>query len=278
MLLIILNISDVAIQTLDKIVNDFTAIVPKIFGGLILLVLGYIFAKFVQYLSKKIISILPLEKIHHQIGEVEIFKKAGFKINLPQLISVFAFYSIMFLVSISAFEIMGLKILSQELARFIAFIPRLFTAIVILFLGAIVSEFVKKIVKVSCESFNIPSAKFIASGVFYFLFITFLITALEQAGLNTEIIKSNIIIVIAGIVLAFAVSYGFASRFLMANILTSFYSKNKLQIGDEIKIGEKRGTIIEIDNSDLVLQTENSKIIIPLHQISNEKIEIFNSK
>jgi len=278
MLCYLLNISDVALKTIENVINDFTGIIPKIFGGIIVLVIGYLFGKIVQFLTKKIMSILPLDKIHHQIGEVEVFKKAGLTINLAHIVPLFVFYSIMFLVSISAFEVMGLKILSQELAGFIAFIPRIFTAIVILFLGAVISEFIKKIVQASLESFNIPSAKFIAGGVFYFLFITFLITALEQAGLNTEIIKSNIIIVIGGVVLAFAVSYGFASRYLMANILTSFYSKNKINIGDEVQIGDKRGTVIEIDSSDLVLLTETSKIIIPLHQIASEKIEIFNSK
>lgn len=267
--------SDFILQLMQNTISSFARTIPALLGGIILLIIGYLIAKIIQLLLQKVLQLLPLKPVEDKVNEIEIFRKMNFELRFAKAIPTFVFYSILFVISISAFEIMGLNILSSEMGKFIAFIPRIFTAIVILIIGTVISDFIKKVVQASCESFNIPSAKLIANFAFYFLFITFLITALEQAGLNTDIIKSNVSIIIGGIVLAFAVSYGVASRYMMSNILTSFYNKNKVNVGDHVKIGNHEGTVIEIDNTSIILLQNNNKIIIPLHQLSHETVTIF---
>lgn len=105
-----------------------------------------------------------------------------------------------------------------------------------------------------------------------------MVIALEQLGINTTIITSNVIIVIGGAVLAFAISYGFASKDILHNFLASLYSKNNFQIGQKIMLQDDSvGEIVKMDNISVTLKTEEGKLIIPIHILITEKIRIIET-
>jgi len=59
-------------------------------------------------------------------------------------------------------------------------------------------------------------------------------------------------------------------------LLLGYYTKKNLSVGMKIQIGELIGHIESIDNITLVLKTEKEKIMIPIKQINNSKVKIFN--
>ena len=108
----------------------------------------------------------------------------------------------------------------------------------------------------------------------FFLIIT-IISALGQAGINTELLESSFNLLIGGIIFAFAVGYGIASRDVMANILSSFYSKDRYKVGQVIQIDEVKGAIISIDNTSMTLQTGETTTVFPLQTLQSRKVEVF---
>jgi hypothetical protein len=63
----------------------------------------------------------------------------------------------------------------------------------------------------------------------------------------------------------------------MANFLASFYSKNKIKIGDIINIDGSKGKVIAMDNASLTLQSDGKITVIPLKKLTSEKVEIFQN-
>ena len=76
------------------------------------------------------------------------------------------------------------------------------------------------------------------------------------------------------ILLAFGISYGFASRDILTNILSSFYSKERYTEGMIIKINDIQGTVIKVDTLTITIQAENKKVVIPVKKLISETIEI----
>ena len=103
------------------------------------------------------------------------------------------------------------------------------------------------------------------------------VTSLTQIGIDTDFISNNLSIIIAGCVFAFALGYGLASKDMMSNFLASFYSKEKIKIGDLVSIDNVKGEVIKIDGSSLTLLTANSKVIIPLSKLTSETLEVHES-
>lgn len=144
-------------------------------------------------------------------------------------------------------------------------------------LGIYLAEFVKNIVQAACNALSIPSGKVIANFVFYLVFLTLTISALAQASIETALITSNLTVILGGVILAFAIGYGFASRDTMANFLASFYSKNKIKVGDIIILDGSTGKVIDIDSTSVTLQGDGKRIAIPLRKLTSEKVEILSN-
>ena len=141
-------------------------------------------------------------------------------------------------------------------------------------IGLLVADFIKGIVLTTCESLGIPSAKIISNIVFYFLFLTVTMSALDQAKISTDLINSSFMIIISGVVASFALGYGLASKDMMANFLASFYVKNKFEAGDKITVDGVNGQIEMMDNKSFVLKTNDKKIVFPLSKLAQDKVEI----
>jgi len=148
-------------------------------------------------------------------------------------------------------------------------------AAIMLQVGVLVADALKKAVVSICQTFKVASGKLLGMIVFYFFLIIIIISALGQAGINTELLESSFNLLIGGIIFAFAVGYGIASRDVMANILSSFYSKDRFKEGQTVQIDDVKGTILSIDNTSLTLRTGDTTTIFPLQTLQSRKIEVF---
>jgi small-conductance mechanosensitive channel len=63
----------------------------------------------------------------------------------------------------------------------------------------------------------------------------------------------------------------------MSNLLAALYSRSKFQIGDDVKIGGVRGTVIEMDSTSITLATSDRRVVIPLNHLTQEQVEIFGN-
>ena len=104
------------------------------------------------------------------------------------------------------------------------------------------------------------------------LFMT--ITALNVAGVDTTLITSNILLVIGGVLLAFAIAYGFAAREILTNILSSYYGKDRFKTGMRIRVGNDEGIIERIDSISITLRVADKLVLLPTKQLVSERIEI----
>jgi hypothetical protein len=136
---------------------------------------------------------------------------------------------------------------------------------------------IKNVITTTCRSLNIPSGKLIAGFVFYFLLITLSISSLAQAGIQTNFIENNISIVLGGMALAFAISYGYASRHIASNILSSTYNRKNFHVGYIIKVGDLQGKIVKMDSNSVTLQIDERLIVVPQVLLATKEVEILHT-
>ena len=134
----------------------------------------------------------------------------------------------------------------------------------------------KNMIYTAANSIGVSGSKAIANIVYYLLFIFIAITALNQAGVDTDIITSNITLILGSILLAFAISYGFASRNLVSNMLSSYYGKGKFTEGQRIRIGDEEGVIVRIDSISVTLQQEKQQLVFPSKRLVEEEVIILS--
>ncbi len=263
-------------DTFNELLKNFLAGVPNVISAIVILILGLLISKFVEKFLSKSLKIMGVDKLGEKLNEIDIVDKSNIKIKISTVVSKIIYYFVLLFFLVVATSVLNMAAVSELVLGIFNFIPKLIVALIILIFGLLLADGLKSVILTACNSLNIPSGKLIANFVFYFLFINILVSALAQTGINTDFLSNNISILIGGVVLAFAIGYGLATKSTMANFLASFYSKNKFEIGNQVTFDGVRGKIIDIDNSSIVIATESSKVIIPLSKMTDQKIEIHN--
>ena len=242
-----------------------------------ILILGWLLARFISKMMQKILKAVKIDALGDKINEIDILENANIKILPSVVISKLLYYILMLIVITAALEILSLDQLSQQVSKLIEYIPKLFSATLILIGGLIVANAIRGLLNAAFQSLNLASGKLISSFVFYFIFVSVLLSALPQADFQVDFLQDNLTIIVGGIVFAFAIGYGFASRNIMSNLLASLYSRNKFRIGDDIKIDGTRGTIVEMDSTSLTLETSDRRIVFPLNLLTTQRVEVFGN-
>lgn len=256
------------------------AILPVLLKTIIILVVGVIIARVLRRFVKKLAKMIKLDSLADKMNEVDMIKRSGREIKISSILSSIVYYFVILVFAMTAIEALGMKMVSELLVDFINYIPKALTAFVILLFGIFVADFLKKIVDATCQSLGIKAGTLIANVIFYFIFLNVVLIALRQAEMQTEFMENNITVVLAGAAGAFAIGYGLASREIMANMLSSFYNRGRLSVGDEITINNQRGEVIQLSTSSITLRSnENeSEIIIPFQELSKSGVEIHSRR
>lgn len=266
--------SSLMTENLSRLFQGFAETAPKLLGALALVVIGLILASLISNIVRKLLVRIGADKLAAKVNDIELISKSSFHFKLSNFVGKLIYYFVLIIFVVAASDVLGMPAISNLFNDILNWIPNFLVAIVILILGLLFSEFVRKAVYTTCESLGIPSSRMISLLAFYFLFLNIVISALAQAKVDTSFISNNISIIIGAAAFAFAIGYGLASRHVVANFLASYYTKSKFVVGDKIQIGEEVGTIIDMDRSTLTLSSEHGKTIIPLNLLSSEKVRI----
>ncbi|MFN8338686.1 MAG: mechanosensitive ion channel [Saprospiraceae bacterium] len=265
-------------QDIQKAITDMLmgmiSAIPKFVTAIIILVIGIIVSKIVKKIITKALIKSNVDKFGQKINEIDILASNNLEIKLSEIAGKLTYYMMMLIFIMTAVGVLDMPVLADLIQDLIKFAPNLIAAFVILLAGLLLGDTLKKVVTTTCKSMGMPSANIIGSFVFYFVFINVIIVALSQAQINTEFFAQNISIIIAGGVLAFSIGYGFASRDLVASFLASYYTNDKLNIGDKVTLNGVTGIISNVDKSSVTIDVGQKDVIIPLNKILKDNIEI----
>lgn len=252
--------------------------IPKFLMAIIFIIVAWLFIKFVKFILRKALKATNIDSLATKLNESEIFGKKQINILPSKVILEVVKYLLILIFTIIASEILGLKAISQGISNFIAYLPILISALGIFVLGVYVASIVKKAVAESIKSLEMSGSNLISNIVFYLIVVFVSITALNQAGINTEIITNNIIIVLGAILTSFTIAFGLGARDVMQRLLFGFYSKRNFEIGQHIVTKDVEGTIEKIDNICITIKTEEGRVVMPIKQFVNQKIEVKNTQ
>lgn len=271
------NISEILRNTFESLITQFIDFVPRLVGCVVVLVIGFVVANFVRAIVRNILGRVGFDKIGERLNQIGFIKQIKAEVKLSNIVAGALYYFIILMFLTAATEILGVETITSMVLSVVNFIPSLIAGMIMLQLGIIIADIIKSGVVTLCKSFNVPSAKLIGNLVFgFFLVITF-ISALAQIGINTALLESSFIIIFGGIVVAFGIGYGLASKDVLGSIIASFYSRSKYKVGQTIQIDGVKGIIVEMDNLSVVVKTEDSEVILPLKYFQDKKVEIFAS-
>lgn len=262
------------LKPFQDIFHDIVESLPTVAGFLGYIIFAWIFVKVFLFVLRKILAKTNIDQWSEKLSETKIFGDSTINIVLTKVIlGVLKWFLILIFIMAGA-GIFGLTTVSDGLKSFFGYLPRLITALGIFVAGAYLGTMVKKAIQGMFKSLDINGGKLVGNIAFYLIVVFLSITALDQAGVDTSIIKSNLTLVIGSVLLAFTIAFGLGAKDAIARLLFGYYSRKNIAIGSEIIIGDIEGTVIAIDNICVTLSTKKGLMILPIKEVVDNKIII----
>jgi len=270
--------SGVSLDSLQNIWDTILSGLPKVLGFIGYIIVSWLLIKVLLYIIKKALSKTKLDEWSEKLKETKIFGNTTINIVLTKVIlTTLKWFLVLVFVLIGA-DIFGLDMVSEGIGSFIAYLPKLISALLIFVGGVYLATVVKKAIHSTFKSLEITGGNILGNIIFYLIVVFISITALDQAGVDTSVIKSNITLILGSIVLSFTIAFGLGSKEIIQRLLFGFYSRKNLTVGQRIKIGDVQGVIESIDNIYMTLVTSEGKFIFPIKQVSDTIIQVVDDK
>ncbi len=254
--------------------ESFSTTGVNILKAILVLIFGWLFIKVVLSILKRALKFIKVDKLTKKLNDIEIIEGKKLNINITKVIVSFVKWSLLLVLVIVVSEMMGLTIISEEIGNLLHYLPQLLSALIIFMIGLFLANFVKKSIQTFFKSFDLSGSKIISQLVFFIILAIVSITALNQAGINTEIITSNLNLIFGSFLAAFALAIGLGAKEVVGDLLRTFYTRRTYEIGQHIKFNDIEGEIITIDDISVTLKTATGKLIVPIKDIVNSQVEI----
>lgn len=262
--------------SLENLYYNFLEILPEILTTILLIIIGYVLYKVAIWAVNKLLKAVKAEKLNPLINNNELLKGSSLEIDVRKIILTTVKFILILVFLVLGADMLNLSMVSVLVGNLIEYLPKFFVAVLIFVVGTYLASQAKKLIQNLLKSIDANGSKALANIVFYLIFIFVSITALNQAGVNTEIISNNVSFILAAILVTLTLAVGLGSRDIVYRLILGFYTKRNLEIGMKVKIGDETGVIESIDNICLVLKTQDETIIFPIKKINNQEVRILD--
>ena len=269
------TIGKIASDSLRTIILDIASALPGIIGAIIVLLLAWLIIKITAFVLKKLMRLARVDRLSERVNNAKLFgDESNIKVDIVKIILGFIKGILWLTFIIVAADVMGLTVISEEIANLLRYLPVLLSALVIFMIGMFAAKLIRKGLIGVLDSMGVGGSKIISSIIYYIILIFVLVTSLNQAGIDTAIITSNFTLIIGAFLLAFAIGLGLGSREVVADLLRTFYARKTFAVGDVIKTKKIEGTVEAIDGIFITIQTDSGKLILPIKEVVENKIEV----
>ena len=164
-------------------ITTFTTFIPKLIGFLIILLIGYFVAKLVAKLVDKGLEKAGFDRAVERGGIKKAMAKSQY--DASDIVSKLVFFAIFIPFLSAAVGALGIAALQEPLAAFIALIPRIIVAIVLVVIGAVIAGTVKSFITNALGGLSYGSI--LANVASILVLLGFVKAALDQVGIATSV-------------------------------------------------------------------------------------------
>jgi small-conductance mechanosensitive channel len=264
-------------EIIGEIVSSIAAWLPGLAAALLLLFVGWIVARIVQFLTRNILARLGLDRLSERAGISQVFSQAGLVSSASDLLARLVYWLVLLVFLLGATESLGLVGVVEILRGFVNYLPRVLAATVILILGSLLARLVSDAVRALSVQAGIDSGPVMGQAVRYVLLIFAIILALEQLGIETNLLTIAASAIISALAIALALAFGLGSRDLARNIMAGYHARDSFLPGQRLTFAGRTGRLVLIGTVKFILETEAGIVSLPNITLIEEEVTVHPS-
>jgi hypothetical protein len=206
------NFGQAILSALANALNLVFVFVPLLLGFLLILLVGYIIAKVVSKAVTFLLRKIGFDNLANRIGLSRLEQNMGIRLDPAGVLGTIVFWFIFLVFLVPATNALGLTAVSGILNTLIAYIPNVFVAILVLFLGTLAATFVADIVRGATASANIGNPNLFANIARYAIIGFAALIALEQLQIAPALLNILFTAIVGALAIAFGLAFGLGGQ------------------------------------------------------------------
>lgn len=203
-----------------EIGSDVIRIGVYLLFSILLFVIGWILAIYIEKLIKKIFTWAKIDSAVRQTGIEEVLRKGHLNLNSGAFVGGFVKWFVIAIFLVAAVATLGIEPLTFFLGQIIFFyVPRVFIAAILLIIAVLIANVVQKIIATAAGATGINAHHGIAALAKWSIIVFAILAALSQIGVGTDLIQTLFLGVVVTLAIAFGIAFGLGGKEVATRIL-----------------------------------------------------------
>lgn len=226
---------DVFIEPARAFLVQIAAYLPRLGVALLIVIAGWLIAKAARFAIVKALRAINVHVLTRRAGIDGFLEQGGIESDSVDLLGWIAYWSVILMALVIAFNGLGLEYITALLTRVLSFIPRLVLAIVILTIGLYFGRFVADALTAYFRNIEVRDADLLGRLAQYGVVVFVVLIALDLLDIGGSVVHHAFLIVLGGVMLAFALAFGLGGQGWAAALLERWWPTQRrlLKKGDE---------------------------------------------
>jgi hypothetical protein len=196
------------LEPLREIFAKFSEFAPNLLAMLTILVVGVIAARIARALLRKLLRAIGFDAWCDRMGFTVLMRKGDVWAKPTEVVARLLFWFVVIFALMVGLGALRMQAIDTLVAQFFLYLPRVLSAVLILFIGYLVAGFLSRAVLIAVVNSGYHSARLLAEAVRLLVIVLILAMALEQLQVAPNIVVAAFSIIFGGIVIALAISFG----------------------------------------------------------------------
>jgi hypothetical protein len=196
------------LEPFREVFAGFTRFAPNLLAMLTILIGGLVIARIVRWLLRKTLTALSFDAWSDRLGFTVMMRKGDVWTKPTEAVVRFVFWFFVIFTFMLGLNALKVHAIDNLVAQFFLYLPRAFSAVLILFIGYVAAGFLSRTILIALVNSGYHFAKLLAEAVRLLLIVLILAMALEQLQVAPNIVVAAFSIIFGGIVIALAISFG----------------------------------------------------------------------
>ncbi len=196
------------LEPLQEVFAKFKAFAPSLLAMLVILALGIVLARVLRTALVKFLTAVKFDSWSDRMGFTTLMRKGDLWMKPSVVIGAILFWILIIVTLMVGLSALNVAAIDNMVGQFFGYMPRVFSAAIILVVGYAVSSFVSRAVLITAANAGYHYAKLLAEAVRVLLMLMILAMVMEELQIAPSIVLAAFSIVFGGIVIALAIAFG----------------------------------------------------------------------
>ncbi|MDB5869081.1 MAG: small-conductance mechanosensitive ion channel-like protein [Polaromonas sp.] len=205
----------------------FFSAIPKIFGFLVIVIVGWLLASLVEKAVAALLRTIRFNELAKRSGLADFVGKMGAGTDSAGLLGAVVKWFIRLIALVVAFDALGLPAVSDVLRQLLLWLPNVVVALVVLVIGGLLASALGNVVRGAAAKSALGNPDLLAKVASVLVWSFAIVVAVNQIGIATALVNTLFMAVVGAAALALGLAFGLGGRETAAQIVSNWYQKGQ---------------------------------------------------